>query len=138
MFKRILAAYDGSASADKAFDYAVDLAQKYAARLDVLAVVDAPDSSDGAALPAPLEDVRKQFAEQFHALRKRAARHNVIPMCETLVGVPAGQIVRQADEKRSDVIVIGHRDLGTVQRWLAGSVTRAVLADTRCAVLVVR
>lgn len=138
MFTRILAAYDGSAAAEKAFDYAVDLAARYEARLDVVAVADAPEFSGVQELPGWLEAARSRLAGQFQSLRKRASRHNVVPLCDTLVGDPAGEIVRRAGELHSDVIVIGHRDLGTVQRWLAGSVARAVLADTRCTVLVVR
>lgn len=138
IFTRILVAYDGSAAAERAFDHAIDLAARYEARLDVAAVIDAPEFTGREELPGWLEARRSRHAGQFQALRKRAARSNVIPLCDTLVGEPSGQIVRRAAELQSDLIVIGHRDLGTVQRWLAGSVARAVLDDTRCAVLVVR
>lgn len=35
MIKKIMVAYDGSAQSEKAFDFALDLAQKYSARIIV-------------------------------------------------------------------------------------------------------
>ena|SRR5688572_13375174 len=56
---------------------------------------------------------------------------------ETLAyGHPAAELLRVAQESAADLIVLGARGLGAVQRVLLGSVSEAVLRDARCAVLI--
>ena len=138
MFKRILIAYDGSAPAEKAFDYALDLALKYQAALGVLAVVRPPDFAEDVETEALLEKVQEHFQDQFAPLRERAARCGIAPEFNILVGHPAEQIVREAEQKSIDLIVVGHRGKGLFERWLLGSASRTVIAYAHCAVLVIR
>ena len=56
----------------------------------------------------------------------------------TRVGQPGDQIVSVGTEHAADLIVTGCRGLGTLRRWLEGSVTHDVLLHTRSSVLVVR
>jgi nucleotide-binding universal stress UspA family protein len=51
-------------------------------------------------------------------------------------GNPAEQIVRTAREMNADLIVVGHRDQGTLARWLNGSVGAAILHHPPCSVLI--
>ncbi len=138
MFKRILIAYDGSEPADKAFDYAVDLTSKYQSSLDVLAIARPPDFAEDVETEALLERMQEQFQDQFAQLRLRAAKCGVTPDFNILVGHPAEQIVREAEEKSVDLILVGHRGKGLFERWLLGSVSRVVIAYAHCAVIVVR
>jgi nucleotide-binding universal stress UspA family protein len=56
---------------------------------------------------------------------------------ETLTsGDPAAELLRIANESATDLIVLGARGLGAVQRLLLGSVSEAVLRDAQCAVLI--
>jgi nucleotide-binding universal stress UspA family protein len=56
---------------------------------------------------------------------------------ETLTsGDPAAELLRIANESAADLIVLGARGLGAVQRLLLGSVSEAVLRDAQCAVLI--
>jgi nucleotide-binding universal stress UspA family protein len=58
---------------------------------------------------------------------------------ETLTsGDPASEVLRIADENAVDLIVLGARGLGVVQRLLLGSVSEAVLHDAQCAVLIAK
>ncbi len=138
MFNRILIAYDGSAPAEKAFDYAVDLAAKYRAQLDVLAIARPPDFGDDVETEAILENTQDHFKDRFALMQQRAAQHGIAPAFNVLVGHPAEQIVRQAEEKAIDLIIVGHRGKGLFERWLLGSVSRVVIAYAHCAVMVVR
>jgi nucleotide-binding universal stress UspA family protein len=69
-----------------------------------------------------------------------AAARSVLPAAETTEtvtsGDPAGEVLRIADENAVDLIVLGARGLGAVQRLLLGSVSETVLRDARCAVLI--
>ena len=51
-------------------------------------------------------------------------------------GNPAEQILLSAREMAADLIVIGHRDRGTLARWLRGSVGASILSHPPCSVLV--
>ena len=55
-----------------------------------------------------------------------------------LKGGPADAIVAEARRTHADVIVVGWRGHGTVRRLLMGSVSRAVVRQSPCAVLVAR
>jgi len=47
-------------------------------------------------------------------------------------------ILAEAEDHRADVIVLGARSMGTVHRWLVGSVSRSVLHLAQASVLIVR
>jgi len=51
-------------------------------------------------------------------------------------GKPAEQIALAAREMKADLIVVGHRDQGTLARWLNGSVGESILHHPPCSVLV--
>lgn len=56
---------------------------------------------------------------------------------ETLLsGDPARELLRIAEKDAADLIVLGARGLGAVQRLVLGSVSEAVLRDAQCAVLI--
>ena len=138
MFKRILIGYDGSEAADKAFDYAVDLAAKYGAELHVLSVVRPPDFPNSATDVAQAEISMEHFEERFASLGDRAREHGAKIDCKLVVGHPAEELVKQAEADSADLVVTGHRGTGMFERWLLGSVSRMVIAHAPCPVLVVR
>jgi Universal stress protein family len=51
-------------------------------------------------------------------------------------GNPAEQIVLSAREMNADLIVVGHRDQGTLARWLNESVGASILHHPPCSMLV--
>jgi nucleotide-binding universal stress UspA family protein len=54
-----------------------------------------------------------------------------------LVGAPAAEIVEIAAERNADLIVVGTRDPGFLERLLGGSVSQGVARRAGCDVLVV-
>ena len=57
---------------------------------------------------------------------------------EVVVGHPAGQIVRYAKEKNSDMIVIGQKGISKIESWLPGSVSKRVATYAPCTVTIVK
>jgi nucleotide-binding universal stress UspA family protein len=55
-----------------------------------------------------------------------------------LSGVPRDEIVREAHDGDADLVVMGARGLGVVDRWLLGSVSLSVARSVECAVLVAK
>ena len=138
MIKKILVAYDGSEPADKAFDYALELAAKFSAELEVIGVIRPPEFGGAVESTAMIEDGKRHFLEQARKLHERSRCAGISVHCHSLVGHPADQIVRYATEAGVDLIVVGHRGKSLIERWLLGSVARQVIAHAPCAVTVVR
>jgi nucleotide-binding universal stress UspA family protein len=78
------------------------------------------------------EDLQIPLAEAAHALHARVGR----VVKRTPAGLPADVIVRDAAD--ADLVVVGARGLGPLQRVLLGSVSENVLGHAGCPVLVVR
>ena len=139
MFKRILLATDGSPHSDKALRYARDLALQSSGHVFVVHVVDATPYYLG-------EPWREQFAGSVHAagrdMADRAAdvlrEAGVEAVVEVLEGSPADAILRVADVRECDLIVMGSRGRGDLTSLLLGSVSHRVIAHAHVPVLVAK
>lgn len=138
MIKRILLAYDGSTGADRALNFALDLARKYAAELHVLAVARPPEFGDDVETRAVIENARWHYDRVLGPVKARLAGETIKTTFHVAVGHPAEQIVRYAEEHAIDHVVVGHRGHTLFERWLIGSVARQVIAYAHCAVTVQR
>ncbi len=138
MFARILVAYDGSAPARAAYDVALDMAAKYQSEIFVVAVARPPEFAEDVETEAALESAREHLGKKFAELESLAAHRGLKPHLRVVTGHPAEQIVRAAEQHGIELIVLGHRGHGVFERWLLGSVSRAVIAYAHCAVMVVR
>jgi nucleotide-binding universal stress UspA family protein len=70
-----------------------------------------------------------------HAIRRTGAR-KVRTVVEE--GGPADEILRCAQREKPDVIVVGRRGLGTIDRLLLGSVSQKVAQLVECTCIVVK
>ena len=138
MIQKILIAYDGSEPANKAFAYALELAQRFGAQLELIGVLRMPEFGGASECAALMEEGKRHFADQTRAFCERARSAGVDLKRNSLVGHPADQIVRRAAEASVDLIVLGHRGKSLVERWLTGSTTKQVMGYAHCPVLVVR
>jgi nucleotide-binding universal stress UspA family protein len=75
------------------------------------------------------EDVRRAQAQ----LEERGIAAEAV----TALGDPASSIARLAEDRKADLVVIGTRGLGPVQRLLGQSVSQAVSRRVRCDLLIV-
>jgi len=138
MIQTILVAYDGSEQAEKAFDFALDLAGKYGAKIVVLAVATHPEPPVTVETEAILESAEEYYESHFGGLKKKAEATGIPIRCEVQVGHPAEQIIHHATEEQADAIVMGHRGKTFVERWMLGSVCKRVLSYAHCTVMIVR
>jgi nucleotide-binding universal stress UspA family protein len=136
--QRILSAYDGSTSAQAAFEFALELAMRYGAELRLLAVVRPPEFAEDVETEALIERTQENLQNMLQGPAARAAGAGVNCKADVVVGHPAEQIVVYAEANRVDHIVVGHRGHTFFERWLIGSVARQVIAYAPCAVTVVR
>ncbi|MFT3803538.1 MAG: universal stress protein [Burkholderiaceae bacterium] len=138
MIHKILLGHDGSASADHAYDFAIDLARRYGAELHVLVVARPPDFGDEVESEAGIEDAQRRYHRVLSALKLRLANDGIDAQARLVVGHPAEQLVRYAERHAIDHIVVGHRGHTLFERWLIGSIARLVVAYAPCAVTIVR
>lgn len=138
MITRILLAYDGSAPSDKAFEFAADLAVRYHANLRILTVAQAPEIGDEVETEAVIEHSRAYHQSLLDRLRERASHLGLSATFRLAVGHAAGMILDEAQSQAVDLIVLGHRGHGVLDRWRLGSVTHRVISYAECAVTVVR
>ena len=133
---KVLIAYDGSDSAKRALEIAVDLAPKEAA-ISVVSVVEGlPQFGRAAAmiLPEDEEESQRRLAEAGKVL----AEHGTVAELVERRGDAATAILDEAEKEGTGLIVMGTRGLSTIERWFLGSVSSKVLQHARCSVLVVR
>jgi len=138
MLKTMLVAFDGSDQSEKAFVLALDIAAKFHGRLVLVGVVRLPEPALSVEVQAMLDRGREHFAEAFARLEKEAAGCGVAVESRVVVGHPAEQILRQAEDSHADLIVMGRRGMTRATRWILGSVSERVLRYAPCPVTVVK
>ncbi|WP_266170585.1 universal stress protein [Dyella subtropica] len=137
MLKYALVGYDGSASSQRAFRYAVELARAGGGRVRV---VNAVKLIEGAADTCALvmADSGAQRANELLAeLKTMAPEAEALIDVEVVPGNPGDALLQQVKQHGIDHIVIGHTERGALARWLLGSVSTDVLAGARVPVTVV-
>lgn len=146
MFKHILVPTDGSEQSQRAVRFAVELAKIHQARITGIHVI--PDyhlliAYEGAFDPVTEERIEEEArarAEGYLAFVRNTAETSGVP-CDTVCETsdhPYDAILKTAEAKNCDLIVMtshGRKGLAAV---LLGSETRKVLTHARIPVLVVR
>jgi nucleotide-binding universal stress UspA family protein len=140
--KKILIATDGSDSSHEALEFGFELAEEQGATPFVVHVAPIVDVLPLATFAAPAPTVRHELDEHdrmpLDEAVELAARKGLDAKTELLVGNPADEIVAFSDTIDADLIVVGSRGHGAIASVLLGSVSRAVLHESRRPVLVVR
>jgi nucleotide-binding universal stress UspA family protein len=140
--KPVLLATDGSPTAEKATDTAVELAQLLGTELVVASVWSIPYATVGFA-PAPIPaDLAKLGEEEARTVAlsaaARAREQGVEARVCLLRGFPVEEICLAAERLDPRFLVVGSHGWGAVKRALFGSVSTGVLHHAKCPVLVVR
>jgi nucleotide-binding universal stress UspA family protein len=148
VFKHILIATDGSELANKGVSRGLELAKQLGADVTILTVVQ-PLSSEAmrVALSGGVEDpvgrydkqIDDGLRERYAAIEKEAAQYGLaVDMQHEFDDVPAVAIVREAESKNCDLIVMASHGRRGISKLLLGSQTAEVLVHTKIPVLVIR
>jgi nucleotide-binding universal stress UspA family protein len=147
LITKILVAIDGSEHADKALNFAPDLAEKYSATITLVNVFQVPMFGylgEPFAYPALLaeftNEVKKAHEQILSKALKKAKELKPNLKISTVLekGRPSDKIVETAKEGNFDLIVMGHRGLGRVKEFFLGSVSDRVANEAHCPVLIVK
>ena len=133
----ILLGYDDTEASKRALERAIELAKAFQAKLLVTSVaptVQAAGRSMGALDPTDSPERHQAELEQAAAVIKAAGLSaELLPA----IGHPAETIVQIAGDEGADMIVVGTREPGFVERLLGQSISQAVARHASCDVLIV-
>ena len=142
MYKRILLAYDGSETGQRALLDCRDMANWSNAELYLVAVMPPPAAFIGGEGGIYDVDREKEEEQAFRDILedglKRLAQAGNPPKGEVLVGDAIDEIVAYAKKVEANLIVVGHKHLeGWARRWWRGSISKHLIEHAPCSVLVV-
>ena len=144
---KILIAVDGSTHSDAAVQTVALLQWPPGSEIRVISAIELPILSvaEFPAWPDYLDEIDRILSERATALVEKALAALRAGECKTLRltsktfhGSAKQVIVEEAKAWGADLIVIGSRGLGALDRFLLGSVSQAVVHHAPCSVEVVR
>jgi nucleotide-binding universal stress UspA family protein len=148
MISRILIPTDGSKTAQKSVEYAIELAKQIGATITLLSVIDKslfvaksmPAVSTPTHLVEPVEDYLRQAADSYIEKAEKLCKENNIQSKKVIrSGHPAEEIIKEAEKSKVDLIIMGSHGRSAIKSAILGSVTFGVIhKDTKVPVLVVR
>jgi nucleotide-binding universal stress UspA family protein len=142
MVQTVAVGTDGSGTADKAVEFAIDLAARYEAKIVFISAYNPVSESrlkrEGREAPDdlqwminPAEDVDATLRE----CEERAEERGLRWASEARQGDPAKILVELAESNGADVLVIGNKGM---ERRVLGSVPNSVSHHAPCSVLIVK
>lgn len=142
MYRKILLAYDGSEAGQKALIDCEEMAAMHKAEICLVAVMPpaaALIGGEGFVYDARREEEdRRRYQEVLDEGVRRLASKGHRTSGEVVVGEAVDEIARQARKVDADVIVVGHKHLDSwAARWWRGSLSKSLIEQAPCSVLVV-
>jgi nucleotide-binding universal stress UspA family protein len=144
MFSSIVVGIDGSDTAREAVRQATLLAASVGARIELVSAYEpVSDVRLREALPVPRdlhwiinprEDVEATLAEAAGEIRAAGVMVEVFAR----QGDPADAILDVAEERGSDLVVVGNKGMTGAKRFLLGSVPNKISHHAPCSVLIIR
>lgn len=142
MYKRILLAYDGSESGQKALLDCRDIANLGQSELSLVAVRPPPavfiGGESGIYDPKLDEEEEQRYKAILEDGLRRLSELGAAVRGEIVVGDAVAEITTHAKSIGADLIVVGHKHLDSwAARWWRGSVSKTLIEHAPCSVLVV-
>lgn len=144
MYQRIMAAIDGSDTAERGLDEAIKLAKDQNAKLAIIHVVDIVVVFGAGQFPGTYIEATREFARNTIAhAHKTAQAMGVEPELQTPEIVTSGYhvadtIAEQARNWKADLLVVGTHGRRGVSRLLLGSVAERIVRVAPCPLLLIR
>ncbi|HWR38914.1 MAG TPA: universal stress protein [Patescibacteria group bacterium] len=138
--KKFVVAYDGSAHAKKALEWAVDLAQKLSAEIFIVTVSERTlhHLEESYHLIELEKQYHQKFVEEAEEGKTLCEKQGVVAHADVLEGHPADEVIKYARKQKADLIVSGTRGLGGFGQLLLGSVAHKLVTYSDTPVVIVK
>lgn len=138
MFKHILLAADGSDHSLRSAEKAIELAKANESTLDVVYVVNGSTSKADVLAYNSKFEVEQKRKEKLAPIVKRLKQENINFTIHIIHGEPGPAIVKFANEREYDCVVVGSRGLNKLQTFVLGSVSHKIAKRVEKPVLIVK
>ena len=142
IFKNILVPFDNSHFSKRAFDLALDVAQKYNSTINVVSCIDvlATNWIDKTTYENTLlREARKQLLKGITPLQTKAQKKSIPFKHKIIESSSIGRtLLSFAKTKNIDLIIIGSHGKGFFERLILGSITNRIVQQSPCPVLVAK
>ena len=138
--QKILVGCDFSADSGRAFDYGLSLAQEFQAELHLAHVIEPPVQpnllKEETFVPGEIqEDYQDLLIQKLKDMVPGEAANWCTPQTSIMEGQPYEELVKYADTRDIDMVVLGVRGHGLVKTLFLGSTTDRVVRNSSCPVL---
>lgn len=137
MLSRILVGIDGSAHADKAFEYATSLAKRSEGSYLLIVNIFEKFATVGYSITAELQTEREEMLRKYLD-RARAMGLKSVDMKEEEGSSAANEILEIAKRENVDTIVVGSRGQYLADDFLLGSTSYKLAQSAKCALVIIR
>jgi nucleotide-binding universal stress UspA family protein len=138
MMSKILVGVDGSTYAEKAFEYAVSLAQRFGpSRLFIVNIIE-EFSTVGQSILKELANERQKMLQRYLTMA-RSAKLESVDIVEDKGSSAAEKILQIALSENVDTIVVGSGGINfPSEEFILGSTSFKVAHHAKCTVIIVR
>jgi nucleotide-binding universal stress UspA family protein len=133
----IVIGYDDTPAAKRALDRASELARAFGSRLVVTSVAPVTSSAAPRSMGTDPSDTALEHRQELATARAHLSEQGLSAEYVEAVGHPADSIVAAAEQHGADLIVVGTREPGFMERLLGTSVSDSVSHRAHCDVLIV-
>ena len=135
--KTIVIGYDDTDPARRALERAAELARVFGSRLVVTSVAPVLAAAARGGGPIDPTDPPEHHVEELEHANAYLATQGLEAKLQPAVGDPVDTIVEVAEREGADLIVVGTREPGLLERMLGNSVSAGVTRHAHCDVLIV-
>jgi nucleotide-binding universal stress UspA family protein len=145
MFDRIVVGTDGSETANEAVRQATELAKAVGSSIDLVSAYEPVSSArlreEAQQVPKDMEwmvNPREDVDATLKAGAEQIEEAGVEVHTHAREGDPADAILDVAEERKTDLIIVGNKGMTGAKRFLLGSVPNKVSHHAPCSVLIIR
>ena len=142
-FSRILVPFDGSEYSEKAFEKALEIAEKFESELVIMTVIQSKTSASAGISITRMQEIQDEEENIATTMLKKLeekVKNKNVPFSIKIIHNPSSSdgIVSFADSNNIDLIVMGSHGRTGFKKMVLGSVASGVVGHSKCPVLITK